>query len=75
MSPSPTLPNRWTCTRTAQRDASSWPACKERVTKRGTIDVLRKGIGHGPHQIDLLYGTPSRGNEKALTLYGLNRSA
>ena len=24
------------------------------VTKRGTIDVLRKGIGHGPHQIDLL---------------------
>ena len=45
------------------------------VSKRGTIDVLRKGIGHGPHQIDLLYGTPSRGNEKALTLYGLNRSA
>ena len=43
------------------------------VTKRGTIDVLRKGIGHGPHQIDLLYGTPSRGNEKAVTLYGLNR--
>ena len=43
------------------------------VTKRGTIDVLRKGIGHGPHQIDLLYGTPSRGNEKAVTLYELNR--
>ena len=43
------------------------------VTKRGTIDVLRRGIGHGPHQIDLLYGTPSRGNEKAVTLYGLNR--
>ena len=43
------------------------------VTKRGTIDVLRKGIGHGPHQIDLLYGTPSRGNEKAVTLYGQNR--
>ena len=43
------------------------------VSKRGTIDVLRKGIGHGPHQIDLLYGTPSRGNEKAVTLYGQNR--
>ena len=43
------------------------------VSKRGTIDVLRRGIGHGPHQIDLLYGTPSRGNEKAVTLYGLNR--
>ena len=29
------------------------------ITKRGTIDVLRKGIKHGPHQIDLMYGTPS----------------
>ena len=43
------------------------------VTKRGTIDVLRKGIKHGPHQIDLLYGTPSPGNEKAKTQYGQNR--
>ena len=43
------------------------------VSKRGTIDVLRKGIGHGPHQIDLLYGTPSRGNEKAKVQYEQNR--
>ena len=35
------------------------------ITRRGTIDVLRKGIKHGPHQIDLMYGTPSPGNEKA----------
>ena len=34
------------------------------VAKRGTIDVLRKGIKHGPHQIDLMYGTPSPGNEE-----------
>ena len=43
------------------------------ITKRGTIDVLRKGIKHGPHQFDLMYGTPSPGNEKATVLYGQNR--
>ena len=43
------------------------------ITKRGTIDVLRKGVKHGPHQIDLMYGTPSPGNEKARVLYGQNR--
>ena len=43
------------------------------VAKRGTIDVLRNGIKHGPHQIDLFYGTPSPGNEKARILYGQNR--
>ncbi len=43
------------------------------VAKRGTIDVLRKGVKHGPHQIDLLYGTPSPGNERARVQYGQNR--
>ena len=43
------------------------------ITKRGTIDVLRKGVKHGPHQIDLLYGTPSPGNDKAKVQYGQNR--
>ena len=43
------------------------------VTKRGTIDVLRKGIKHGPHQIDMMYGTPSPGNERAQGLYRQNR--
>ena len=43
------------------------------ITKRGTIDVLRKGVKHGPHQIDLMYGTPSPGNEKAQVQYGQNR--
>ena len=43
------------------------------TTKRGTIDVLRKGIRHGPHRIDLMYGTPSAGNEKAAALYQQNR--
>ena len=43
------------------------------TTRRGTIDVLRKGIKHGPHQIDLMYGTPSPGNEKAHVQYAQNR--
>ena len=43
------------------------------VAKRGSIDVLRKGVKHGPHQIDLMYGTPSPGNEKAKVQYGQNR--
>ena len=43
------------------------------ISKRGTVDVLRKGVKHGPHQIDLMYGTPSPGNEKAAYLYGRNR--
>ena len=43
------------------------------ITRRGTIDVLRKGIKHGPHQIDLMNGTPSPGNEKAKVQYGQNR--
>jgi type I restriction enzyme R subunit len=43
------------------------------ITKRRTIDVLRRGIKHGPHQIDLFYGTPSPGNEKAAERYACNR--
>jgi type I restriction enzyme R subunit len=43
------------------------------VTKRGTIDVLRHGIRHGPHDITLFYGTPSPGNEKAEQQYENNR--
>ena len=43
------------------------------IARRGTIDVLRKGVKHGPHQIDLMYGTPSLGNEKAKLLYRQNR--
>jgi type I restriction enzyme R subunit len=36
------------------------------ITKRGTIDVLRHGIHHGQHRIDLFYGTHSPGNRKAI---------
>jgi type I restriction enzyme R subunit len=35
------------------------------IGKRGVIDVLRKGVDHGPVHFDLFYGTPSPGNAKA----------
>ena len=43
------------------------------ISKRGTIDVIRKGVNHGPHNIDVFYGTPSPENEKAQQLYRQNR--
>jgi len=43
------------------------------VTKRGTIDVLRHGIKHGAHHLDLFYGTPSPGNVRAEQRYAANR--
>ena len=43
------------------------------ITKRGIIDVLRHGVKHGAHHLDLFYGTPSPGNEKAQALYAANR--
>ncbi|MDD9996083.1 MAG: type I restriction endonuclease subunit R, partial [Dehalococcoidia bacterium] len=43
------------------------------VARRGTVHVLRNGVKHGPHQIDLFYGTPSPENERARTLYAHNR--
>src|SRR2546425_2391659 len=43
------------------------------ISKRGTIDVLRHGVKHGPHHLDLFYGTPSPGNVKAIERYAANR--
>ena len=43
------------------------------ITRRGTIDVLRKGVNHGKHRIDLFYGTPSPENAKAVTRHAANR--
>ncbi len=42
------------------------------IAKRGVIDVLRKGVKHGPASVDLFYGTPTPGNEKAHVLYEAN---
>lgn len=43
------------------------------IGKRGVIDVLRKGVDHGPLHFDLFYGTPSVGNVKAEALHAANR--
>ena len=43
------------------------------VSKRGTIDVLRHGLRHGPQHLDLYYGTPSPGNERAEERFERNR--
>ena len=43
------------------------------VTRRGVIDLLRKGLKHGRHSLDLFYGTPSPGNVKAVERFAANR--
>ena len=43
------------------------------IAKRGTIDVLRNGIKHGPHELDLFYGTPSAHNETAQRRFRQNQ--
>ncbi len=43
------------------------------IGKRGVIDVLRKGLDHGPLHFDLFYGTPSEGNVKAFAQHAQNR--
>ena len=43
------------------------------VSKRGIIDVLRKGVKDGPQHVELFYGTPSPGNPLAAERYAQNR--
>jgi type I restriction enzyme R subunit len=43
------------------------------IGKRGVIDVLRKGVAHGPLHFDLFYGTPSPGNARGGKLHADNR--
>ena len=43
------------------------------ITKRGTIDVLRKGVRHAAHELSLFYGTPSPGNRQANKRFAQNR--
>jgi len=42
------------------------------ITKRGVIDLLRKGVKHGPVDLTLFYGTPTPGNTKAAELHRAN---
>ena len=46
---------------------------EKQIGQRGVVEVLRKGIRHGPHEIQLFYGTPSPGNSRAAELFAQNR--
>ena len=43
------------------------------ISKRGTIEVLRHGIKHEAHNLDLFYGTPSADNPEAQERFKQNR--
>mgnify|MGYP000227011969 CR=1 FL=1 len=42
------------------------------IARRGVIDVLRNGVKHGPITVDLFYGTPTPGNQKAEDRFAAN---
>jgi len=46
---------------------------EKEIATRGVIDVLRKGIKHGAHDLTLFYATPSPDNVKAVALHAQNR--
>ncbi len=46
---------------------------EKKIGNRGVVEVLRKGIRHGPHEIQLCFGTPSPGNSRAAELFAQNR--
>src|SRR6266481_8183195 len=43
------------------------------ITKRGVINVLRNGLKHQAHSLELFYATPTPGNTKAEERYAANR--
>lgn len=43
------------------------------ITKRGVVDVVRKGLQHGAHHITLFHASPTPGNRKAEEQFALNR--
>ncbi|MPZ49994.1 MAG: DEAD/DEAH box helicase [Dehalococcoidia bacterium] len=43
------------------------------ITRRGVIDVLRHGIKHQAYAIDLFYGPPTPGNQKAAERFTQDR--
>ena len=43
------------------------------ITKSGIVNVLRKGIDHRQHHVDLFFPTPTPGNARAVELFAANR--
>lgn len=46
---------------------------QKEIGRRGVIDVLRKGVDHGAHRVELFYGTPSPDNAGAVERFACNR--
>lgn len=42
------------------------------ISRRGVVDVLRKGVGDGPVHVDLFYGTPHPDNAQAIEHFAQN---
>jgi len=42
------------------------------IERRGVVNLLRKGLRHGPHSVDLYYAAPSTGNDEAAVLHRSN---
>jgi type I restriction enzyme R subunit len=42
------------------------------IAKRGVVDVLRKGVSHGPVHVDLYKLLPTPGNAAAASAFGKN---
>ncbi|KAF5083803.1 SWI2/SNF2 ATPase [anaerobic digester metagenome] len=42
------------------------------IAKRGVIDVIRRGVKHGPASVSLFYGSPTTGNVRAAELFSSN---
>lgn len=43
------------------------------ITKDGVVSVLRHGVQHLAHHVDLFFPTPTPGNSRAAELFALNR--
>src|SRR6266511_596881 len=43
------------------------------ISRNGVIHVLRHGLKHEKHTLELFYGTPTPGNDKATALFAANR--
>lgn len=43
------------------------------ITRKGVVHVLRHGVDHRQHHVDLFFPTPSPGNARAAALFAANR--
>ena len=71
--PKPRRRNRWVCPKTARRGASSWPGSRARLPSAVPSTCCATASSTGRTDLDLFYGTPSPGNDKAAEHFEQNR--